>query len=190
MAVVVTMRHPSHRNSDAMWSPVPCLFRQTLISTAKRCEPVHTGIPAQRQDRRFRDQRQKFELCDLDILFNGDQCGSRSLPCPLGAVAVSGVGQVPVLVAVRDFAVLAESCIVVEPGRVDLGEAQRRPERPGDLSGATGIDGASVIVARARAFDQEVPPPWLGWPQDAALHGAGRPLVAPGGMVPGATSSM
>jgi hypothetical protein len=79
MAVVVTMRHPSHRNSDAMWSPVPCLFRQTLISTAKRCEPVHTGIPAQRQDRRFRDQRQKFELCDLDILFNGDQCGSSRL---------------------------------------------------------------------------------------------------------------
>lgn len=102
------------------------------------------------------------------------------LAVPVGAVAVSGVGQVPVLVAVRDFAVWAESCIVVEPGRVDLGEAQGRAERPGDLSGAAGIDGASVAVARAHAFDQEVPLSWLGSPQEGALHGAG-PLVASGG---------
>jgi hypothetical protein len=41
-----------------------------------------------------------------------------------------------VLVAVESVAVLAESCIVVEPGRMDLGEAKGRPERLGDLAAA------------------------------------------------------
>jgi hypothetical protein len=48
---------------------------------------------------------------------------------------------VPVLVAVGDFAVGAESCVVVEPGGADLGEAQGRPERPGDAPGEAGDDG-------------------------------------------------
>jgi hypothetical protein len=43
---------------------------------------------------------------------------------PVEAVAVSGVGHMPMLVAIGGVAVLAESCIVVEPGCVDLGEAQ------------------------------------------------------------------
>jgi hypothetical protein len=45
-----------------------------------------------------------------------------------GAVAVAALGHMPVAVAVRSVAVLAESGIVVEPGGVDLGEAQGRPE--------------------------------------------------------------
>lgn len=77
---------------------------------------------------------------------------------PVGAIAVSGAGQVPVLVAVRGVAVLGESCIAVEPGRVNLGEAQGRPERPGDLSSEAGIDWASVAFARGDVFDQEEAP--------------------------------
>ena len=41
---------------------VPSLFRQTLISTTKRCEPARSEIPAQRHDRRYCDRPQKFEL--------------------------------------------------------------------------------------------------------------------------------
>jgi hypothetical protein len=69
---------------------------------------------------------------------NGDQCGSRAFAVAVavaagaGAVAVPGLGHVPMPVAVGGVAVLAESGIVVEPGRVDLGEAQGRPERLGD----------------------------------------------------------
>ncbi len=37
---------------------------------------------------------------------------------PVGTVTVSGVGHMPVLVAVGGVAVLAESCIVIEPGCV------------------------------------------------------------------------
>jgi hypothetical protein len=70
-----------------------------------------------------------------------------------GAVAVSGAGQSPVLVAVRDFAVLAESRVVMEPGGADLGEAQRTPERPGDLPGPGGVDGVAVAVAGSDALD-------------------------------------
>jgi hypothetical protein len=56
----------------------------------------------------------------------------------VGAVAVSGVGRMPVLVAVRDFAVGAESQVVVEAGGVDLGVAQGRAECPGNLPGEGG----------------------------------------------------
>ena len=59
-----------------------------------------------------------------------------------GAVAVPGLGHVPVPVAVGSVAVLAESCVVVEPGGVDLGEAQGRPECLGDPSGPAVVDGA------------------------------------------------
>ncbi len=57
------------------------------------------------------------------------------------AVVVPALGYVPVLVAVASVAVLAESCVVVEPGRVDLGEAQRGPERLGDPPGPAYVDG-------------------------------------------------
>jgi len=53
----------------------------------------------------------------------------QALAVAAGAVAVAGLGHVPVAVAVGSVAVLAESCIIVEPGRVDLGEAEGRPER-------------------------------------------------------------
>jgi hypothetical protein len=43
------------------------------------------------------------------------------------------------------------SCIVVEPGRVDLGEAEGRPERPGDPPGPGGVDGVAVAVAGSDA---------------------------------------
>jgi hypothetical protein len=48
-------------------------------------------------------------------------------------------------VAVRGIAVLAEPGIVVEPGRVDLREGQRRPERPGDPAGPAGVDGVAAL---------------------------------------------
>jgi hypothetical protein len=51
-----------------------------------------------------------------------------------------------VLAAVRNVAVLAESCIVVEPGYVDLGEAEAKPECPGDPPGPAGVDGAVAAV--------------------------------------------
>ena len=88
------------------------------------------------------------------------------------------------LVAVGGVAVLAESCIVVEPGRVDLGEAQGRPERLGDPPGPAGVDGVAVAVVSGDALDQEIPLSWLALPQDAVLHGAG-PLLPLGGQVAG-----
>jgi hypothetical protein len=66
-----------------------------------------------------------------------------------------------VLVAVGDLAVLAESCVVVEPGCADLGEARGRPERVGDLPGAAGVDGFAVAVVSGGALKQEVPLSWL-----------------------------
>jgi hypothetical protein len=48
------------------------------------------------------------------------------------ALAVAAFGHAQVAVAVGSAAVLAESRIVVEPGDVDLGEAQERPECLGD----------------------------------------------------------
>ena len=93
------------------------------------------------------------------------------------------------LVAVGDFAVGAESCVVVEPGGADLGEAQGRPERPGDAPGEAVVDGAAVAGAGGGVLAQEVPLSWPGWPQEAALCGA-RPLVPSGGQLAGARSSM
>jgi hypothetical protein len=108
---------------------------------------------------------------------------------PVWAIAVSGIGWVPVLVTVRDFAVGAESCVVVEPGGADLGEAQRRPERPGHAPGEAGVDGAAVAVTGGGVLAQEVPLSWPGWPQEAALCSA-KPLVPSGGQLAGARSSM
>ena len=51
-----------------------------------------------------------------------------------GAVAIAALGHLPVVAAVGHIAVLAESCIVIEPGRVDPGEALRRAAA-GALSG-------------------------------------------------------
>ena len=107
----------------------------------------------------------------------------------IDVVSRTSARQVPVLVAVRDFAVLAESRVVMEPGGADLGEAQGRPERPGDAPGEAGVDGAAVAVAGGGVLAQEVPLSWPGWPQEAASCNA-RPLVPFGNRWPGATSSM
>ena len=66
---------------------VPSLFRLTLINGAKRRELIRTEIPAQRHDRRSRDQCQKFELYfdrPADLTAQSYQCGSRLLPWPRG----------------------------------------------------------------------------------------------------------
>jgi hypothetical protein len=78
-----------------------------------------------------------------------------------GAGAVSGLGYVPVPVAVRGVAAGAESGVVVEPGGVHLGEAQGRLERRGDLPGPGGVDEVAVAVPCCGAGDQEVPLPGL-----------------------------
>ena len=64
----------------------------------------------------------------------------QALAVAAGGVAVAGLGHVPVAVTVRH---VAESYVVVEPGRVDLGEAQGKPEHLGDLTGAAGCAGSS-----------------------------------------------
>jgi hypothetical protein len=87
---------------------------------------------------------------------------------------------VPVVVAVGCVAVLAESCVVVEPGRVDLGEVQGRAERLGDLGGLAGVDGVALAVFGGDALEQQVPLSRLALPLDAVLHVAG-PLVPLGG---------
>jgi hypothetical protein len=101
-----------------------------------------------------------------------------------GAGALSGLGYVPVPVAVRSVAAGAESGVVVEPGLVDLGEAQGRLERPGDLPGPGGVDEVAVAVPGGGAGDQEVPLLGLAVADDAGLHGAG-PLVPLGGQLSG-----
>jgi hypothetical protein len=58
----------------------------------------------------------------------------------LRAAAVSGVGQMPVPVAVGGIALLAESRVVVQAGPVDLLEAVRSPERLEDGLRAVGAD--------------------------------------------------
>jgi len=75
----------------------------------------------------------------------------------VGAVAGSGVGRMPVLVAVGDFAVGAKSQVVVEPGGVDLGVAQGGAECPGDLPGVGGRHGAAVGAGSGEAVAQDVP---------------------------------
>jgi hypothetical protein len=81
-----------------------------------------------------------------------------------------------VLVAVGSVGVLAEPCIVIEPGRVDLGEAEWRPERPGDSPSPAGVDGVAVPVAGGDALEPQISLSWLALPHDAGLHCAG-PLV-------------
>ena len=106
-----------------------------------------------------------------------------------GAVIVPRLGHVPVLAAVWNVAVRAESRIVIEPGRVDLGEAEGRPGRLGDPPGAAGADGGR----RSRS--------WRQCPETAdttvpARVAAGhcrarcRQCSHPAGTCPGATSSM
>ena len=58
----------------------------------------------------------------------------------LRATAVSGVRQMPVPVAVRGVALLAESRVVVQASRVDLLEAVRPPECLEDGLRAFGAD--------------------------------------------------
>ena len=55
----------------------------------------------------------------------------QALAVAAGAVAITALGHVPVAVAVGSVAVLAESCIVVEPGGVDLGESAVEAGMPG-----------------------------------------------------------
>jgi hypothetical protein len=43
-------------------SPVPSLFRLTLIGATKRCEPTSSEAKAQEHYRRYRGHRRKFEL--------------------------------------------------------------------------------------------------------------------------------
>ena len=52
--------------------------------------------------------------------------GVQALAVAVRAGAVSGLGYVPVPVAVRGIAAGAESGVVVEPGGADLGVAQGR----------------------------------------------------------------
>jgi hypothetical protein len=88
---------------------------------------------------------------------------------------VAALGHVPVAVAVGSVAVLAESCIVVESGGVDLGEAQGRPERLGDPPGTAGVDGAAVTVVGNDALEQQIPQFWLALPDDPVLHAVTKP---------------
>jgi hypothetical protein len=108
----------------------------------------------------------------------------QALAVAAGAVAIAGLGHVPVAVAVRSVAVPAESCVVAEPGGVNLGEAQGRPECLGDLAGPAGVDGIAVTVVGCDALEQEIPLSRLASPHDGGLHSA-RPSFPLGGHVPG-----
>src|SRR5208282_6055818 len=99
-------------------------------------------------------------------------------------LSIAALRYVPVPVAIRGVAVLAESCIVIEAGAVDLGEGQRRPERLGDPAGLAGVDGVAVAVAGSDAFEQQVPLSRLALPLDAVLHGTG-PLLPLAGQASG-----
>jgi hypothetical protein len=61
---------------------------------------------------------------------------------------------------------------------MDLGEAQGRPERLGDLTCAAGVDGVAVVVISGGAFEQQVPLSWLALPHDAVLYGKGATAPA------------
>jgi hypothetical protein len=54
----------------------------------------------------------------------------QALAMSSGAATVGAFGHVPVLVAVGSVAVLAEPCVVVEPGGVDLGDGQGEAGMP------------------------------------------------------------
>jgi hypothetical protein len=89
-----------------------------------------------------------------------------------GAVTVARLGHVPVLAALWNVAVLAESRIVIALGRLDLGEAEGGPGRLGDPLGAAGTDGVAVAVAGGNALRQQIPLTRLASPQDTAVRGA------------------
>ena len=71
---------------DSLPQPsVPSLFRQTAISSAKRCEPTRTEIPAQRHDGRYGNQRQKFELhSDVTTISDPDMLTGKHQPMARG----------------------------------------------------------------------------------------------------------
>jgi len=93
-------------------------------------------------------------------------------------------------VAVGDFAVRAESCVVVEPGGADLGEAQGRPERPGDAPGEAGVDGAAVAGAGGGVLAQEGTTVLAGVAVGSCLVPVLGRWSHPAGSWPGARSSM
>jgi hypothetical protein len=77
---------------------------------------------------------------------------------PVRAAPISGVGQVPVPVAVGRVTFPAESCVVVEASRVYLLEAVRSPERLDDGLGSVGADGiADPAVAADDTCEHQVP---------------------------------
>ena len=114
----------------------------------------------------------------------------QALAVAAGAVPVPCLRDVPVVVAVGGVAVLAESRVVVEPGGMDLGEAQGRPERLGDVPGLAGVEGIAVAVVGGDAFEQQPPLSGLALPLDAGPDGGGPLLSHSAGSWPGATSSM
>jgi hypothetical protein len=75
---------------------------------------------------------------------------------------------VPAPVAIGRVAVRAEPC-VVEPGGVDLGEGQGRPERLRNPLRFAGVDGITVSVVRGDALEQEVPSFWIAAQQEGGL---------------------
>jgi hypothetical protein len=93
----------------------------------------------------------------------------QALAVAAGAVTVTALGHVPVVVAVGGIAGLAESCIVVESGGVDLGEGQGRPERLEYLLGPAGVDGVAVAVFGSDALEDEMPVSWLTVQQEGTL---------------------
>ena len=74
-----------------------------------------------------------------------------------GAVTIPGLGHVPVPVAVRRVALLAETGVIVEPGRDYLVKAQRRPQRLGDPPGVPDANRIPVTVAAGHAVQDQVP---------------------------------
>jgi len=81
---------------------------------------------------------------------------------PARAAAVSGVGQVPVPVAIGGVAFLAESRVVVKAGCVYLLEAVRPLERLNDGPRAFGTDRiADPAVAPSDTCEHQVPLRWI-----------------------------
>jgi hypothetical protein len=81
---------------------------------------------------------------------------------------VPGLGYVPVPVTVWCVAVRAEARVVVEPGSVDLGEGQGRPERFRDQLRPARIDGIAAPVVRGDSLEEEVPSLWIAVQQEGA----------------------
>ena len=104
----------------------------------------------------------------------------QALAVAAGAVTVAALGHVPMVITVGSAAVLAESCIVVEPGDMDLGEGERRPERLRDPLCSACLYGVAVAVVDSNALEDEVSLSRLAIQQEGALYGAG-PLLPLGG---------